>query len=124
MTVVLCERSATPKLVFHTRSSFTSAERPSSCFVLVAFKELHKPSAPVLKVSVIVPHSRTSLVSITRVTCEHGSILTITCIKLWPVAFALHRSADGSATYSGIGRTLCDNAFWGSHKALTVGGSL
>ena len=54
MTVVPCERSATPKLVFHTRSSFTSAERPSSCFVLVAFKELHKPSAPVLKESVIV----------------------------------------------------------------------
>ena len=33
-------------------------------------------------------------------TCEDGSILTRACIKSSPVAFALHLSIDGSATYS------------------------
>jgi hypothetical protein len=39
-------------------------------------------------------------------TCEDGSILTRACRKSSPVAFALHLSIDGSATYSGIGETL------------------
>ena len=33
-------------------------------------------------------------------------MLTRACRKLSPVAFALHLSIDGSATYSGIGETL------------------
>ena len=39
-------------------------------------------------------------------TCEDGFILTRACRKSSPVAFALHLSIDGSATYSGIGETL------------------
>src|SRR5690348_9992007 len=61
---------------------------------------------------------------ISHYTCEPRSILTRTCIKLKPVAFALHLSADRSATYSSIRERLCDAVFWGSHEALAVGGDL
>ena len=51
-------------------------------------------------------------------TCESRSILTRTCRKpASPVAFALHLSIDGSATYSGIGETLCARRSGGSHEA-------
>ena len=50
-------------------------------------------------------------------TCESRSILTRTCRKPSPVAFALHLSIDGSATYSGIGETLCARRSGGSHEA-------
>src|SRR5262245_52147901 len=57
-------------------------------------------------------------------TCESSSILTRTCIKPSPVAFALHLSVDGSATYSSSGKFLFDAAVGGSHEALAIGGNL
>src|SRR5262249_2107500 len=57
-------------------------------------------------------------------TCESRSILTRTCRKPMPVAFALHLSIDGSATYSGIGETLCARRSGGSHEALAFGGNV
>src|SRR5262249_35075252 len=57
-------------------------------------------------------------------TCESRSILTRTCIKPSPVAFALHLSVDGSATYSSSGKFLVDAAVGGSHEALAIGGNL
>ena len=52
------------------------------------------------------------------------SIPTVTCKKPSPVAFALHLSVDGSATYSGLGETLCGRRFGESHEALASGGDL
>ena len=57
-------------------------------------------------------------------TCESRSILTRACRKPSPVAFALHLSIDGSATYSGIGETLCARRSGGSHEALAFGGNV
>src|SRR5499427_4863926 len=59
-----------------------------------------------------------------HLTCKSRSILTRTCRKPSPVAFASHLSIDGSATYSGIGETLCARRFGGSHEALAFGGNV
>src|SRR5262249_8654049 len=59
-----------------------------------------------------------------HLTCESRSILTRTCRKPSPVAFASHLSIDGSATYSGIAETLCARRFGGSHEALAFGGNV
>ena len=58
-------------------------------------------------------------------TCESRSILTRTCRKpASPVAFALHLSIDGSATYPGTGETLCARRSGGRMKRWLLAGTL
>ena len=59
-----------------------------------------------------------------HITCESCSILTRACRKPSPVAFALHLSIDGSATYPGTGETLCARRSGGRMKRWLLAGTL
>src|SRR5262249_53288406 len=56
-------------------------------------------------------------------TCESPSMLTKTCRKPSPMAFALHLSIDGSATYSRIGKLFVDAALGAHMKRWLVAGT-
>src|SRR5690349_19729415 len=55
---------------------------------------------------------------------EEPSLLTVSCGYPVRVAFALHLSADRSATYSRIGENFCDAAFGGRMKRWLLAGTL
>src|SRR5581483_4257477 len=57
-------------------------------------------------------------------TCEYRSMLTRACRKPEAVAFALHLSTGGSATYSRIGGKPLLTESWGSHEAIGIDGGI
>jgi len=61
---------------------------------------------------------------ISHYTCDSRSILTRTCRKPKPVAFALHLSAGASATYSRVAGKLFRAPSEGLYEALVIGWSI